>query len=65
MKKRVGILVGVLAIAVITLLILIYPGKIQPEKEIKAYKIGFVGNLDGSIADSALLGGQIAVEELN
>src|SRR3989344_7410311 len=65
MKKRVNILIAVLAIAVVILLVLLYQERLKPEKEIKTYKIGFLGNIDSGIADSALLGAQIAVEELN
>ncbi|MBI2101080.1 ABC transporter substrate-binding protein [Candidatus Woesearchaeota archaeon] len=65
MKKRVNILIAVLAIAVVILLVLLYQEKIKPEKEIKTYKIGFVGDLDGGMAKSALVGAQIAIEELN
>ena len=66
MKKRVSILIAVLVIAVVVLLIMLYQEKIKPEKEIKTYKIGFLGDVDdGTIAKSALLGAQIAVEELN
>ena len=74
MKKRYGILLLVLIAVIIVAVILSYEKilprkeieKIQPIKESKTLKIGFVGDLSNeNLGKAALLGAEIAVEEIN